>query len=381
MNSFFSAHTIIYPLEKDLFLLYQLLTRKGVVLNTASLALVNTHISGETIDKGNISVKDLSTFSLSECLLDNPNGLLNRLLLDTELNTVGFQEGIQLLEKHSILVHSDAYTGQLGKKTSLFDKGHTGNFHQQIGEYVLHNKNINAEMWWITQKFSADYTATTDTPYKWVQETFMHTFFTNENMKNQKVLDFGCGIGYYSNFFSKLGGKVTAVDPSEVYINIAKNMFSKNGEIDFRKEKFESESDFNVFDAKYDMIFLSDVFLYYFEPYKKMELTPAILLKKLANLLNENGRIYIMDPHGIFHLQPWMNKNAPFVMAMEYANRKYRVTPSLEEVSLVSEEAGLAITRIRELKYTGEDADKKFYAEFPFWWFFELVKKSGKYTV
>jgi hypothetical protein len=63
-------------------------------------------------------------------------------------------------------------------------------------------------------------------------------------------------------------------------------------------------------------------------------------------------------------------------MSVEYANRKYRVTPNLEEVSFAVESAGLTISKIREVKYKGEDKGKMFYAEFPFWWFFELIKKG-----
>jgi SAM-dependent methyltransferase len=228
-------------------------------------------------------------------------------------------------------------------------------------------------MWWTTQKFLPDYSGTTDTPYKWVQEVFMREFFTKQNMDGKKVLDFGCGVGYYSSFFNELGGTVTGVDPSEKYIGIADAEFAKPG-LDFKKAVFEKAADFDFFTEKYDIIFLSDVFLYYFEPYKKMELTPLLLLQKLSGILNENGKIYILDPHGVFHLQPWFNPTAPFVMAMEYANRKYRVTPNLEEVSVVVENAGMVISKIREIKYKGDVVENKFYAEFPFWWFFELSK-------
>ncbi len=372
MQLSFSAHTIVFPVQQNKFLLYQLLTRRGVLTNTSSFQLITDYTEGKK-SSSNIVIKDISTFSLSECLLDNPNGLLTGIELN-DTDNKSLDESIGLLSDLSILVSDNDYTNKLGKKVNLFDKDHIGNFHQQIGQYVLRNQNINAEMWWITQKFLPDYKGTTDTPYNWVQEVFMNEFFTAENTKGKKVLDFGCGIGYYTHFFHKLGGMVTGVDPSENYINIAKNEFSKGGKIDFIKASFEKRSDFEIFEEKFDMIFLSDVFLYYFEPYKKMELTPALLLTKLSALLNENGKIYIMDPHGIFHLQPWFNKHKPFLIAVEYANRKYRVTPNLEEVSLAAEGAGMVISKIREVKYKGVETDKLFYAEFPFWWFFELKK-------
>ena len=61
------------------------------------------------------------------------------------------------------------------------------------------------------------------------------------------------------------------------------------------------------------------------------------------------------------------------MISTEYSNKKYRVTPTLEEISLAFEKSGLKISKIRELKYQGNDEDKTFYKEFPFWWFFELI--------
>ena len=372
MNWEFSLHTIIFPVKQDAFLIYNLLTRSGVLTDSLGLTRINQMVSGDVVS-GKIKFRDLSTFSLSECLLDNPNGLF-----DHELNPLEFFEMdalLKIIKDNSIIVKDNLYLNRLGKKENLFDKVHNGNFHQQIGDHVRSLKNIDSEMWWINQKFSQDYKTTTDTPYKWVQEIFMKNFFTGSNVASKSVLDFGCGIGYYSKFFSDLGADVLAVDPSENYIQIAKKQFSANNKIEFRKAKFTDLDDFREFDGKkFDIIFLSDVFLYYFEPYKKLDLTPSLLLSELSKILKEDGKIYIMDPHGIFHLQPWFNKKRPFVIALEYATRRYRVTPNLEEVSLVAEEAGFFISKIRELKYNGLDEDKRFYSEFPFWWFFELCK-------
>jgi 2-polyprenyl-3-methyl-5-hydroxy-6-metoxy-1,4-benzoquinol methylase len=377
MKLFLSAHSLIIPLESDIFLIYQSLTRKGILLDKQSLNLLNNYLfEGLENSENDLLIKDISTFSLSKCLLDNPNGLVNGVFTSSELKQTTFSESIVLFEKYSILVQSDDYINKLGKRTNLFDNFHTGNFHQQIGEYVLKHETADAEMWWITQKFLPDYSGTTNTPYQWVQEVFMENFFSEELLKEKSILDFGCGIGYYSNFFHQRGGKVTGVDPSDKYLEIAKQKFSQNGEISYIKSKFESEEDFQIFDSKYDVIFLSDVFLYYFEPYKKMSLTPAGLLKQLSGLLNPKGKIYIMDPHGVFHLQSWFNPPSPYMVSVEYAHRKFRVTPNLEELSIVTEEAGLHISKIRELKYTGTDEDKKFYSEFPFWWFFELSNNN-----
>ena len=368
-----SKHTLIYFIGDDTFLLYQSLTRKGVLIESEFFNEFSNKIN-KADSNINILFKDISTFSLSDCLLDNPNGLYNN-FIDQTKELINLKKIINLLIDYSIVVEDGtSYTERLGKKENLFDNYHIGNFHQQIGNHVLRNHDIDSDMWWVSQKFTNNFKETTNTPYKWVQEKFMNQFFTQELLNDKKVLDFGCGIGYYSHFFSKKGAKVTAVDPSEKYISIANKYFS-SFEINYKIASFEKESDFDIFQEKFDVIYLSDVFLYYFEPYKKMDLTPETLLIKLNSLLNKDGKIYIMDPHGVFHLQSWFNNESPFLLALEYANRKYRVTPNLEEVSKVVESANLCITKIRELKYEGNDLDKQFYSEFPFWWFFELSQK------
>ena len=379
MSRFFSSHTLALQVTDTSLLLFQVVTRKGVLINIDSYNELIAFLANESTKPENLVIKNISTFSLAKCLLDNPNGLIEETVFREKLFSIPFSEAILILEELSIIVANNDYINKLGKKLSLFDKEHIGNFHQQIGDFVLKNKDINSEMWWITQKFAVNYKSTTDTAYKWVQEVFMNEFFTKVNIGGKKVLDFGSGIGYYSKFFHDLGGEVTGVDPSDQYIQIAQREFSKNTDIKFQKASFEQRSDFNIFNEKYDVIFLSDVFLYYFEPYKKMELTPSVLLEELSKILKPDGKIFILDPHGVFHLQSWFNKkNQPFMIAVEYANRKYRVTPNLEEVSFAVESAGLSISKIREVKYKGEDIDKMFYAEFPFWWFFELIKKNNE---
>tara|TARA_B110000046_G_scaffold186043_1_gene231773 strand:- start:3627 stop:4754 length:1128 start_codon:yes stop_codon:yes gene_type:complete len=373
MKLYLSAHSLIYPINGETFLIYQLLTRKGILVDF-SFFKQYPQIEDKSDNNPYVSFKDVSMFSLSECLLDNSNGIFKN-LSDQKLERKKLNFFVEDAKKYSILVvRAEDYKNRLGKKTNLFDQFHTGNFHQNIGEYVLKNHKENAEWWWITQKFQENFLETTDTPYKWVQEEFMNDFFTNNKLKGRKVLDFGCGIGYYSAFFSKLGADVVGVDPSDQYLEIAKSVHSNNSKVKYKKAKFEVPEDFNFLDKDFDAIFLSDVFLYFFEPYKKLELTPEIVLSKLKSLINKSGKIYIMDPHGIFHLQPWIDTKLPFVLSLEYANRKYRVTPNLEEVSLVVEKSGMVISKIRELKYNGDDPNKSYYSEFPFWWFFELSR-------
>tara|TARA_B100000963_G_scaffold264724_1_gene232893 strand:- start:5842 stop:6945 length:1104 start_codon:yes stop_codon:yes gene_type:complete len=361
-----SKHTIIFDYESGIFLLYNVLTRKGVLIEKC---FFNENLT-EKSSNGYL-FKDVSTFSLSKTLVDNPNGLLNN-LLNYEIKKVSREKIIDICKSKSIFSEDESYIKSVGLKTSFFDNKHLGNFHQQIGEYVLKTFKKNSEDWWIYQKFNKSLDKTLDNAYSWVQEVFLKSYFNNSMMKNKKVLDFGCGVGYYSNYFAPLASSVDSVDPSEHYISLAKKKFNTHENLNFFVAKFETDSDFKSIGQKYDYIFLIDVFLYFFVPYKSLSLSPAELLKQLKSKLYKNGKIFIIDPHGSFHLQPWFNKQTPFLISTEYATKKYRVTPTLEEMSKAIEESGLTISKIRELKYNGNDSDKKFYKEFPFWWFFEL---------
>ncbi len=85
----------------------------------------------------------------------------------------------------------------------------------------------------------------------------------------------------------------------------------------------------------FDRIFMSDVFLYYYEPYKEMDLNGDLLLAELAKLLAPGGIISIMDPHGCFHLQPWLGQNHPYLVATEYRHRNFRVLLTLKRFPAV----------------------------------------------
>jgi 2-polyprenyl-3-methyl-5-hydroxy-6-metoxy-1,4-benzoquinol methylase len=372
MDCNITEHVLMLPVSQDLFLLYQCLLRKGVLVDDETLTKL---ISGDDTES-QVKFLDISCFSLCECLLDNPGGI--KFDEKSELNTGTCSEFYGLLKKHGILTSDGSYVENLGKRTSLFDRDHIGNFHQQIGEFLFRSRGGNPEEWWIYQKFNRELTSPRNTPYLYVQERFFEEYF-NCDYSGQKWLDFGCGIGYYSHLFAKHNAEVLGVDPSESYIEIAKRDFTCSGKNEYLKAKFESIDDFYVLSGKkFDRIFMSDVFLYYYEPYKEMELNADLLLVELEKLLAPGGVISILDPHGCFHLQPWLATKYPFLVSTEYRHRNYRVTPNLEEVSISAENAGLCISKIRELYNREDDSAENqpeaVTSEFPLWWYFELKR-------
>ncbi|MFZ2657254.1 MAG: class I SAM-dependent methyltransferase [Victivallales bacterium] len=371
-----TEHAIITQHGNGNVLFYNLLLRKGIVAETKAFQVLSS-LLGDGTASGNLPLKfaDISCFSLSDCLLDNPSGLS---IVKPDMRKSSPASGfVKLLIDYSIVSDSGAYMQKAGKKKSLFDNNHVGNFHQDIGRFLMENKKGTPEEWWIYQKFNRDLEGVRNTPYRWVQNKFLDKFFP-EDFKGRKVLDFGCGVGYYSNFFRSRNADVTGVDPSHLYVELARRHFPEGSKLKFLEHSFDTADDFKFLEKNsYDVIYLSDVLLYYFEPYKKMEISPSELLKILKNLLKPNGMIYVLDPHGCFHLQPWMGTSMPFLVSGEYRNRKYRVTPSLMEFSVAVEKSGLSINRIREL-YSNEkskEQNRNVTREFPLWWLFELKSR------
>lgn len=373
---YLSEHTIVFHLQPGLFVFYQVLLRKGVAVDVGTISFLTDFISGHCCITGSKSVRfyDMSCFSLKNCLLDNPSGIR---CYDPELvlSQGSFDELIKLLKEYAIIVSDEQYVSRFGKKSDFFDRSRLGNFHQQIGDYLLFQHREKSDEWWICQKFERDLSKPKLGLYQWVQQAFLESYF--KDLDKKYLLDFGCGVGYYSAFFAKKGANVLGVDPNPMYIQVAKDNFSSLGKIEFQARSFERKDDFQFLEGhRFDCIFLCDVFLYYFEPYKPMALTPAQLLSELRRFLAPQGRIYICDPHGCFHLQAWFGRTVPYLISTEYKHRRFRVTPTLEEISLAVETAGMSIKKIREC-YSQEnlksDSQNAVVAkEFPLWWFFEI---------
>ena len=217
-------------------------------------------------------------------------------------------------------------------------------------------------------------------PYRWIQERFLEAQF-KDSLSGQRWLDFGCGIGYFTKFFYSKGAEITGIDPSPHYVSLAKKHFSNGGEIQYLLGDGEDPHSLPLpHDLKFDRIFVSDVLLYFFEPYKPSTISPVDFLLALKKRLKPDGRIFILDPHGFFHLNGWLNDSYPFLVATEYRRRKFRVTPNLSEIAGAFSKAGFVIQEIKEL-YADEDVDsipkshRAFAQEFPLWWFFELSSR------
>jgi len=113
------------------------------------------------------------------------------------------------------------------------------------------------------------------------------------NLNNKKILDVGCGNGWFGFWAESNGCEVDAIDPSEKQIKEAKYK-DKENKINFMLAGAENINDLN---NTYDLIFFFNSLHHI--PINLMEES----IKYCRNKMNTNGRIIIIEPiaAGNFH--------------------------------------------------------------------------------
>ena len=263
-----------------------------------------------------------------------------------------------------------AYAESLGPRSNLFDRAHRGNVHQRVADHVaLELRRSDLDNWWATQKFTSDRRASQSGPYLDVQWAFMDRYYSRDRVEGLRVLDFGCGPGLFSRLFASRGATVVGVDVNPAHLETAARLAAEDDlgdRTDFRSLELPAEQGLAALQlGRFDLVVLSDVLMFYFHPYgTPEELDPRALLRCLAEHLTDDGTIAVLEPNGIFWQQPQFGApERPLLVLSEYRHRTYGVTPTLEQLSRAAEEAGLAITRVRELVPSSDEPSAA--TEFP----------------
>jgi len=303
--------------------------------------------------------------------------------LETPLLHKGMDTVIKVLIDMRILIKNKKnYKNFFKVKENLFDTNHIGNFHQQIGYDLMVKYKVSPDKYWPSQKFRNNNIL--ENMYKYVQLNFFNKYFDGLDLKDKKILDIGCGTGYYSRILLSKGASVVGIDPNQMYIDIAIDDCKKFG----NKSKFiHGKIEENILDKEYidsfDYIIISDMLLFYFvSPDPKTNSNPESFLSLVRNYLKDKGKLYITEPHGVFWLMPWLGDcTLPYTVVSEYSNKIQKVTPTLEEVAHAFKKSGYHIKDIYEPKPAEEcknDYSERAYyfaTEFPLWWVFILGKE------
>lgn len=136
------------------------------------------------------------------------------------------------------------------------------------------------------------------------------TPFLNHFSKNARILDAGCGTGYFSAFFASGGFEVYSIDTSKKALSITKkrlsslNLNAKVKKMDVRKLKYPK----NYFDVVF-----TDGLLEHFEK-------PENILIEFKRVLKPKGIVFTFVPNKYsywFFLKPFLMKDIkenPFVL-------------------------------------------------------------------
>ncbi len=371
------AHTHV-EINEDLFRLLQKAQEPKTLAEFEQLSV------SKSLD---LKARDVTCFSNARGLLSDPSNLIcstderNQLPWLTDFESIS-----KLLIKRKILIDTQSNYHQFWQaKENIFDNHHAGNFHQQLGHQLRVVERTDPDAWWVDQKYLPGTDELQNNLYRHIQLYFYDRFFTRNKIEGKKVLDVGCGTGFYSRYLAKQGGDVTGIDPNPKHIEKAKKFTPSNFKAAFSTVDIASGTALESLTSNsFDWILFQDALMFYFVPYGNKPLTTRTkVLTELKRALKPNGRMIVMEPHGVFWLAPWMGRpEHPFTILTEYSKKSFGVTPTLSQISAAFEEAGLFIRQIHEPEVSPEamKVNPKAFAisqQFPQWWVFELIKCEG----
>lgn len=324
---------------------------------------------------------EIEYFSNYQGLLTDPTRYLRGIDTWPKPIRVNGKQLSEALKKHWLIIDDEnAYKESFGLKGSLLDKNNRGNFHQQLGQELLLMRREDPSKWWVKQKFSEDFKSLRSNLYLAIQGAFLEKFFAQKIKPGLKIVDIGCGIGFYANMMARFGADVLGVDPNESYIQIARqnsvfrakfsvNDIGKPGALDF------------IPSNSIDIVFISDALLFYFvSPTPQPAGDIQILFQDIRRILKSNGYFYSMEPSYIFWLAPWLGDiEHPFTILTEYLDRNFLVTPPYSKLIKAFKQGGFVITDMEELQpdVSFKEVDPRAYHfanQFPLWQMFELKK-------
>ncbi|PCI27244.1 MAG: hypothetical protein COB67_08985 [SAR324 cluster bacterium] len=380
---YIDPNVVVNFLGKNKVRLYHTYFRKNLIVSQNFTQFMNSLVDGVELEsipeEVEIHFCDATEFTLWDCMYKNPD-LLNEKADELELKPSSLKEFIEKLQKAKF-VHETPEPIYNLNKVSPFDR-YKGNVNEQIATESLFRK-VPIDKWWIQQKFEDDLTRTKKTPYRYVQEKFLHQFF-EERLPGSDVLEIGCGTGHWGFQMAKLAKDYTGVDYDQGYIDIANNTVQGEKNITFSVKDISDENFAESFGGKqYDYIFMIDIFLFLFDQKFQNNLYEkrVEICTQFSKLLKPNGVFIIIDPH-LFWLTPrFGNPNQPYGIITEYNDRTFGVIPPLEDITHVFCEAGLAVKKIIEPNIDEEfrKIDKlgyEFIRKFPQWIVWELVNRK-----
>ncbi|MCE9548256.1 MAG: class I SAM-dependent methyltransferase [Planctomycetia bacterium] len=385
---YWNSSTLILPLGGGLVRLYSVWERRNVVVTRAAIELIDLAQGGiETAELQaayerlgtTLRACDATDFTLWECAYANPDNF-NTAIGDADLLHLPWADFLELLTESGML--STVWPPTFDGRKRSFGDQYRGSFHEQLATESLFRRTP-LEQWWTAQKFSDDLRSVRPTPYHYVQETFLDSYFPN--LAGSSVLEIGCGTGYWSGKAVAHAARVVGVDINRDYIEAARRLWPAAEHPNLRFEVLDaaqfSQQAHLPFSEPFDYVLMVDMFLFLVGS----RVAPPLwdqryqIMDGIKRVLSDRGVLLILDPHPCW-LTPWFGSpELPFGVFTEYRHRTMKVVPTLEEMSSFFFDCGLRIRRILEPPvdpgYQGVDRRAAaFMNQAPPWWFFEVER-------
>jgi len=374
----------ILPAGADRWIIHNVRARTALGVDGRGLDLLTQayrdDFPSEEDLSGSYPVWKISSFTNTDGLLADPTRMTRNADDWPDAETLSGEDSIKCFTDACLLIDdTDAYDARFDEKADVLDRRHFGNFHQQLGQHLMLDRRMDPDQWWLDQKFESDFSAIRNNLYGAVQEYFLKGYFNKRFRQRHRVLDLGCGPGFFSNLAAATGAEVLGLDPNEKFLSIAAENAGPSASFQVAPVGTPEALD-DLADDSFDFVLMTDALLFYFvsaDPTKKGDLD--VLLKDIGRVLKPGGRFISVEPHYMFWLAPWMGgEDRPYTIFSEYRNRKFAVMPTWADFLSTFARRGWTAVAIEEAKPDPayKDVDPRAYAfaaEFPLWQLFEFA--------
>ena len=151
---------ILLPQDRNRWVIYNLFTRTCVGVEGSAIEFLGKVDGlGEESPKiqdttARYCVWEVGYFSHAEGLLCDPTRFIRDSSRWPGCLEVGARELIQIFKDKSLIITDEvAYRARFQPKDSVLDRFHKGNFHQQLGMYLLKGRETPSAFWY-GQKFT-----------------------------------------------------------------------------------------------------------------------------------------------------------------------------------------------------------------------------------
>lgn len=223
------------------------------------------------------------------------------------------------------------------------------------------NKLIDPMEPWLRMKFYDDLSDIRPEKYAYYKHyvhNFVTHFFSAKKIIGKKILDLGCGPGFYSAILAQRGAKVTGIDQSKFLIDKANEHKAKLGlgNVGFVQADFLDYSS-RWGRNEFDYVIAIDTMVSF--DYRRKRHDHERVSKAfscISRILKDNGRFFIIEAHPCFgHMEAFLSDSGEyFLIRSAHYKIEYKLKGdfhhwfTLDEMTRATSENDLAVLRIYE---------------------------------